>query len=205
LVLIEFPHLVFQHHKGIYWCRVPLRDEDQRSYKVCNMAEVQAASVPPVDEYVSISTMGSDNEAPATSRRVPSKVAAPRHTRQTVGKISASQAATLAVEVKKRKRKRTRSAVSTDTTTISSDVETNNVDDGEGDVMSPKATTAPSAGTPRRMVSRGKQAVETPRQASKTQECPASSTDPVGDLGSHKRVKKAPPKPCKPGLRSATK
>jgi hypothetical protein len=47
--------------------------------------------------------------------------------------------------------------------------------------------------------------VETPRQASKTHESPKSSTDPMGDLGSHKRAKKAPPKPCKPDLRSATK
>jgi hypothetical protein len=77
-----------------------------------------------------------------------------------------------------------------DTTMISSDVETIDIDDGEGDVKSPKATAAPSL---------GKQAVEMPRQASKTQERPASSTNPVGDLGSHKRMKKAPPKPCKPG------
>jgi hypothetical protein len=32
-----------------------------------------------------------------------------------------------------------------------------------------------------------------------------SSTDTMGDLGSHKRVKKGPHKPCKPGLRLATK
>jgi protein required for attachment to host cells len=86
--------------------------------------------------------------------------------------------------------------VSADTTTISSDVETINVDDEEGDAQSPKATTS---------LSPGKQAVETPHQTSKTQGRSMSSTDPVGDLGSHKRMKKAPPKPCKPGLRSATK
>jgi hypothetical protein len=101
--------------------------------------------------------------------------------------------------------KQTRSAVLADTTAISSDIETINVDDGEGDVESPKATAALSAGTPRRAVSPGKQVVETPPQASKTHERPTSSTDPVGDLGSHKRAKKVPPKPCKPGLRSATK
>jgi hypothetical protein len=71
---------------------------------------------------------------------------------------------------------------------ISSNVETNDVDDGEGDIESPKATTAPSAGTPRRTASLGKQAVETPCQASKTQERHASSTNPVGDLASHKRA-----------------
>jgi hypothetical protein len=106
---------------------------------------------------------------------------------------------------KKSKRKRTRSVVSADTTTISSNVENIDVDDGEGNVESPKATAAPSAETPRRATSPGKQAVETPRQASKTQERPLSSTDLVGDVGSRKRAKKVPPKPCKPGLRSATK
>jgi hypothetical protein len=47
--------------------------------------------------------------------------------------------------------------------------------------------------------------VETPHQASKTQACRGSSIDLMGDLGSHKRAKKAPLKPCKPGLRSTTK
>jgi hypothetical protein len=60
---------------------------------------------PPVDEYVSDSTVGSDNEALATSRRAPSKVAAPWRTWQTAGKISASQATTQAAEAKKRKMK----------------------------------------------------------------------------------------------------
>jgi hypothetical protein len=184
-----------QHREGIYWCPTPLCDEDQRSYKVCDVADVQAAPAPPIDEYVSDSTVGSDNEAPASPRRAPSKVAAPRHTRQTAGKIPASQAATQVAEAKRRG-KRTRSAVSTDTTTISSDVETIDIDDEEGDVQSPKATTAPSPGS---------QVVETPRQTSKTQGRSTSSTDPAGDLGSNKRMKKAPPKPCKPGLRSATK
>jgi hypothetical protein len=77
--------------------------------------------------------MGSDNEAPTTSRRAPSKVTALRRTRQTAGKISDSQAATQAAVAKKRKRKQTRSAVSVDTTTVSSNVETIDVDDGEGD------------------------------------------------------------------------
>jgi hypothetical protein len=118
------------------------------------MANVQAAPPPPVDEYVSDSTMGSDNEAPTTSCRAPSKVAAPQCARQTSGKIPASQAATQIAEAKKRRRKRTRSVVSADTTTIRSDVETIDVDDDEGDVQSPKATTAPSP---------GRQAAETPR------------------------------------------
>jgi hypothetical protein len=155
LVLIEFLRFVFQHREGIYWCSAPLRDEDQRNYKVCDVPDVQAAPVPPIHEYVSDSIVRSDNEAPTTSRRVPSKVVAPRCTRQTTGKISGSQAA----EAKKRKRKWTRPAVSAHTTTISSDVETIDVDDGEGDVELPKAIAAPSP---------GKQVVETPHQVSKT-------------------------------------
>jgi hypothetical protein len=116
--------------------------------------------------------VGSDDEASATSRRVLSKVVAPWRTRQTAGKISASRAATQAAEAKKKKRKRTRSAVSADTTLISSDVETIDVDDEEGDVESPKATTPLSAGTARRAATPEKQKVETPCQASKTQEHP---------------------------------
>jgi hypothetical protein len=170
LVLTEFLRLVFQHSEGIYWCQAPLRDEDQLNYKVRDVADVQVALVPPIDEYVSDSTVGSDNEAPSTSQRMPSKVVA-------------SRPSTLMME-------RTRSAVSADMTMISSDVETVDVDDGEADIESPKAMTAPSP---------GKQVVETPHQASKTQGHPASSTNPVGELGSHKRMKKAPPKPCKPG------
>jgi hypothetical protein len=63
--------------KGIYWCPVPLRDEDHRSYKVRDVADMQAVPPPPVDEYVSDSTMGSDDDTPATLRRALSKVAAP--------------------------------------------------------------------------------------------------------------------------------
>jgi hypothetical protein len=95
--------------------------------------------------------------------------------------------------------------VSVDMTTDSSYIETIDVDDEEGDIESPKATAAPSAGTPRRAASPGKHAVETPRQASRTQECSKSSTDTTADVGSPKTAKKGPPKPCKPGLRSATK
>jgi hypothetical protein len=126
------------------------------------------------------------------------------------GKISASWAAasiaaTQTAEVKKKKRKWTRLTVSVDMTTVCSDVEIIDVDDEEGDVESPSATAAPSAGRPRRAVSPIKQAVETPRQMSKAQELPNSGTDTVGDLGSHKWAKKASPKPCKPDLKSATK
>jgi hypothetical protein len=161
LVVIEFLRLVVQHREGIYRCPTPLRDEDQHSYKVRDVADVQAAPAPPIHEYVSDSMVGSDDEAPATSRRAPSRVTALRRTWQTAGKISASWAATQDAEAKK-KRKWTRSTMLADTTTISSDVETTDVDDEEGDIESPKATTALSVGTPCRVVSPEKQAVETP-------------------------------------------
>jgi hypothetical protein len=74
---MEYLHLVLQHRDGIYWCPALLRDEDQRSYKVHDVADVQAAPAPPINEYISDSTVGSDNEASAVSRRAPSKVAAP--------------------------------------------------------------------------------------------------------------------------------
>jgi hypothetical protein len=73
---MKYLHLVLHHREGIYWCLAPLRDEDRRSYKVRNVADVQAAPPPPIDEYVSDSTVGSDNEAPAALRRAPSKVTA---------------------------------------------------------------------------------------------------------------------------------
>jgi hypothetical protein len=82
--------LCLQHREGIYRCLAPLPDEDQRSYKVRDVADVQAAPPPPVDEYISDSMVGSDDEAPATSRREPSKVTVVRCTPQTLGKTSAS-------------------------------------------------------------------------------------------------------------------
>jgi hypothetical protein len=83
-----------------------------------------------------------------------------------------------------------------DTATVSSGVETIDVDDEDGDVESPSATAAPSAGTNRRAASTEEQAVETARQTSTTEEHPRSNADTVGDPGSHKRARKAPPKPC---------
>jgi hypothetical protein len=144
------------------------------------------------------------------SRRASSKVDAPQRTRQATGKISASWAAatiaaTQTTEAKKKKRKQNRSTVSVDTTTVSSDVETIEFDDKEGDTVSPSTTEALSMGTPRKVASTEEQVVGMPCQTLATQERPRSSADTVGDLGSHNRARKAPPKPCKPGLRSATK
>jgi hypothetical protein len=189
----------FQYREGIYLCPAPLRNEEQRSYKVRDAAYVHVAPRPPIEEYISNSSVGSDDEAPA-ARRTPSKVAAPRRTRQETRKIPASRAAamiaaTQTAEAKKKKRKRTRSTVSVDTTTVSSGVETIEVDGKEGDTESPGTTAA----------STEEQAMEMPCQMSATKESPWSSSDTVGDLGSHKRARKAPPKPCKLSLRSATK
>jgi hypothetical protein len=160
--------LFSQHREGIYWCPTPLHDEDQRNYKVRNAADVQAAPPPPVDEYISDSMVGSDDEAPTTSHREPSKVIASRHMLQATVKVSASWAmATIAVtqtaEAKKKNRKQTRSTVSVDTTMVSSGVETIEVDDNEGDTESPSAMVAPSAGTPRKVASTEEQVVGTPR------------------------------------------
>jgi hypothetical protein len=95
--------------------------------------------------------------------------------------------------------------VSVDMTTISSDAETIDFDDGRGRHRVTKRNCGSARGDTYRAASPVKQAVETPRQMSKTQERPKLRTDMMGDFGSHKRAKKAPLKPCKPGLRSATK
>jgi hypothetical protein len=41
LVLIKYLRLVLQHREGIYWCPAPLRDQDQHSYKVRDVANVR--------------------------------------------------------------------------------------------------------------------------------------------------------------------
>jgi hypothetical protein len=79
--------------------------------------------------------------------------------------------------VKKRRGKWTRSMVSADTTMVSSNVETIDIEDDEGDVQSPKATMAPSP---------GKQAAETPRPKPMARGRTTSSTDPANDVGSNK-------------------
>jgi hypothetical protein len=186
-----------------------LRNEEHDTYKFCDAASMQEAPPPPINRYLSDSTVGSDDEAP-TARRAPCKVTAPLRMQQATRKISATPAATMiavtqTAEAKKKKRKWTRPTMSVDTTMVSSGVETIEVDNDEVDAVSLSATTAPSTGTSRRVVSTEEHAVETPRRMSAADEHPRSSTDTVGDLGSNKRARKAPPKTCKPGLRSATK
>jgi hypothetical protein len=96
--------------------------------------------------------------------------------------------------------------VSVYTAPVSSGVETIDIaDDEEDDTELPSATATPSAGTPCRANSTEEQVVEMPRWTSTAEEHARLSADTVGDLGSHKRVRKTPPKPCKPVIRSATK
>jgi hypothetical protein len=84
----------FQHHEGIYWCPASLCNEEERSYKVRDAADVQAVPQPPIEEYISDSLVGSDNEATASRRALPKvTTSAPRHPRLATGKISASRAA----------------------------------------------------------------------------------------------------------------
>jgi negative regulator of sigma E activity len=127
-----------------------------------------------------------------------------------MGKISASRFAativsTQTAEAKKKKPKRIGLAVSVVMATVSSGIEIINVDDEEDDAKSPSAMTAPSTGTPRKAASTEEPVMETPRRTLTTEEHPRSSADMLGDVGSQKRVKKAPRKPCKPVLRSTTK
>jgi hypothetical protein len=92
-----------------------------------------------------------------------------------------------------------------DTTTVSSSIETIDVRDEEDNAKSSGAMTTPSAGTPRKAASIKEHAMVMPRWTSIMEERPRSSTNAVGDPGSQKRAKKAPPNPYKPGLLSATK
>jgi hypothetical protein len=188
-----------------------LCNEEERNYKVRDAADMQAPPQMPIEEYISDSSMGSDDDAP-TTRRAPPMVAtfAPWCMRQATGKILASWATTTIVttqmaEAKKKKRKSVGPTVLVNTAMVISGVETIDVgDDEEDDAASPGATAAPSAGTPRRAAMTEELAMEMPRRTSTTEERPRSSADAVGNLGSHNRERKAPSKPCKPGLRSAT-
>jgi hypothetical protein len=85
--------LIFQHHGGIYLFPAQLHNKDQHSYKVCDTADVQAAPPPPIEEYLSNLTVGSNNEAPTALRRALSKVAARWRMWHATGKISTSRAA----------------------------------------------------------------------------------------------------------------
>jgi hypothetical protein len=120
-------------------------------------------------------------------------------------RAAATIAVTHTVEAKKKKRKRTKPIVSGDTTTVSSGVETIDVGNEEDDTKSLSATTTLFVGMPRRVASPEGRETETPHMTSMMEELPTLGANALGDIGSEKRAKKAPPKPCKPGLRSATK
>jgi hypothetical protein len=116
----------------------------------------------------------------------------------------ATIAATQTAEAKKKKRKRDGPTVSSDTTTVSSGVETINVEEEE-DVKSPDMATVPHAETPPKVAATEERVMETPRRAVAAVERSWSGADVLGEVGSQKRVRRAPHKPIKPGLRSASK
>jgi hypothetical protein len=73
-----------------------LRNEEDRSFKVRAAGDVQVPPQQCIEEYISDSSVGSDDEGP-TMRKAPPKVIAsvPQRTRQTVGKMSMSQATSM--------------------------------------------------------------------------------------------------------------
>jgi hypothetical protein len=95
--------------------------------------------------------------------------------------------------------------VSADTTIVSFSIETINIDDEEDDAKSLDAVADPSTEMPHKVVSAEERVTETPSRTSMTEECPRSGPNSLGDAGSQKRARKAPPKPCKFGIRSASK
>jgi hypothetical protein len=109
------------------------------------------------------------------------------------------------VEAKKEKRKKTGPAMSADTAMVISSVVTIDVDDEKDDAKSPDVIEVPSIEAPRKATSTEERVTEMPQRTSATEERCRSGVDSLGDAGSQKRARKAPPKPCKPGLRPATK
>jgi hypothetical protein len=60
----------------MYWCSAPLPNEGERSFKDRAAGGVQAPLQQCVEDYLYDSSVGSDDEHPAT-RRAPMKVATP--------------------------------------------------------------------------------------------------------------------------------
>jgi hypothetical protein len=127
---------------------------------------------------------------------------------QTASKMSASRAAATIAATQttdaKKKRKRTGPIVSADTVTVSSDVETIYIEE-EDNTKSPGAATTVPAEMPRKVAVTEDRAVETSGKVVTAEKRSRSGTDILGDVGSQKRARKAPPKPIKLGLRSASK
>jgi hypothetical protein len=80
--------------------------------------------------------------------------------------------------------------VSSDTATVSSDVETINVEEEEEDAKLPNVVTVPPAKTPRKVAE---------------EERSRLGADVLGDTRSQKRATRAPPEPVKAGLKSSSK
>jgi uncharacterized protein (DUF1800 family) len=86
-----------------------------------------------------------------------------------------------------------------------SDVETINIEEEEDDARSPSAAMMPPTETPSKVTAAEERATETPRKAVAAEGHSRSDADVSSDAGSQKRAKKAPPKPIKSELRSASK
>jgi hypothetical protein len=172
--------------------------KEERSYKVRATVDVQAAPQKHIEEYISDSSVGSDDDAPATRRAPPRSLRLCRGARgrwraRCPPRATATITATQTAEAKKKKRKRIGPAVFADTATVSFGIKTIDGEDEEDDTKSPSATTVPSPGTPCKEASTEERATETPRRTSTMEERPRLSANTLGDAGSQKRARKAPP------------
>jgi hypothetical protein len=125
------------------------------------------------------------------------------------GTISASRAvatiaATQTVEAKKKKRKRVGPTVSADTTTVNYDVETINVNEEGVTPSRPAGQRSLPAETPRKGHGDGRVGVGDTRQSRHHGGALEVRCGRLGQRQVQKRVRRAPPKPIKPGLRSAS-
>lgn len=180
-----------------------MRNEEDRSFKVRAVKDIQPPPQQCIEEYISNSSVGSDDNGP-TMRWVPRKATTlvSRRTRQTVGKMSASRAtktiaSTQTVEAKNKKRKRVVPYVSSDTVTVSSGVETINVDDDEEDAKSPDMSTVLLAKMPRKATAVEELALEAHRKVATVEERSRLGADVLGDSGLQKTARSAPPNPIK--------
>jgi hypothetical protein len=106
-------------------------------------------------------------------------------------------ASTQTVEAKNKKRKRVVPYVSSDTVTVSSGVETINVDDDEEDAKSPDMSTVLLAKMPRKATAVEELALEAHRKVATVEERSRLGADVLGDSGLQKTARSAPPNPIK--------
>jgi hypothetical protein len=95
----------------------------------------------------------------------------------------------------KKKSKRVGPAAPANTAAVSSGVETINVEEEENEAKSPSAATVSPPEMPRKAMATEGQSLHTPCKGATLEECSRSGAVVLGDAGSQKKVKKAPPKP----------